>query len=218
MNKYIDHTLLKPNSTKDEYIKVITEAKQNNFASACIPPSYVSLASELLNGSDVKVCTVIGFPLGYATTETKVFEAKTALKEGAQEIDMVVNISDVKSSQWEKVADEIRKIREVTNGFVLKVIFETAYLTKDEIVKLCQISTNNKVDFVKTSTGFANEGATVENIRLMKENISAEVQIKASGGVRSSQDAQKMIEAGATRIGTSNGLQIINNEDGKEVY
>jgi deoxyribose-phosphate aldolase len=218
MNKYIDHTLLKPNATIEDYTKVIKEAREYNFASVCLPPSYVKLASDILKESDVKVCTVIGFPLGYNTTSVKVDETVMAIQDGADEIDMVVNISDVKSNQWDKIRTEIKQIRQAAKTKILKVIFETAYLNESEIISLCKICTELDVDFVKTSTGFAHEGANIKIVDLMKKSIDEKVQVKASGGVRTRDDADAMILAGATRIGTSNGIQIMKNENGNEDY
>lgn len=208
--KYIDHTLLKPEATKEQITKICEEAKEYNFASVCVNPTWVSYASELLKGSEVKVCTVIGFPLGATTTETKVFETKNAIENGATEVDMVINIGALKSGQKEIVKEDIRKVVEAASGKALvKVIIETSLLTDDEKVLACQLSVNAGADFVKTSTGFSTGGATVADIQLMRKTVGPDLGVKASGGVRSAEDAQNMINAGATRIGASSGVQIV---------
>lgn len=218
MNKMIDHTILKAQTSQNEVEQIINEATEYDFASVCIPPNYVKFAAEKLAQSNVKVCTVIGFPLGYAKTSVKLLETIQAVEDGAEEIDMVVNITDVTNNNWDAINDEIAKIREATQNQILKVIFETALLNDEQKIKLCQICTNNDVDFVKTSTGFSTNGATVEDIKLFKANIGPKVQIKASGGVRTFEDATLMIQNGATRIGTSNGVAIVNGQSGKGDY
>ncbi len=209
LNKYIDHTVLKPDVKLSDIDKLISEAIDFSFISVCINPCFVKYAKDKLLKTDVKVCTVIGFPLGQNTIETKVFETKNAIQNGADEIDMVVNISMVKSGDFDYVYREIKSIREVSIGKVLKVIFETCLLTDDEIIKLSEICTLANVDFVKTSTGFSNSGADINSILLMKRNVGKNVGIKASGGIRSIEDATLMINNGATRIGASASLSIM---------
>lgn len=214
LNTYIDHTLLKPEATVADIKKLCKEAKDNHFKAVCINPCYVKLASEELMGCDTAVCTVIGFPLGANHGQTKVFETTHAISDGADEIDMVINVGDVKSDNFSKVEREIEEILvEVKkNGKTLKVIFEISLLDDREIIKLCEICKELQVDFVKTSTGFGSHGATVEAVKLMAQTVGKGVGVKASGGIRSKEDALKMIEAGATRLGTSSGVKIIAGE------
>lgn len=207
--KYIDHTLLKPDATIDDIYILCKEAKEHHFASVCVNPCYVPFASSYLENSDVKVCTVIGFPLGNNLTITKVNEAKEALKAGAEEIDMVINVGMLKAHQDDYVKEEISLIREVTKGHILKVIIETCLLTDEEKVRISLICKEVGVDFVKTSTGFSKGGATEEDVKLIRKTVGPEMGIKASGGIRTHEDMVRMIEAGATRIGTSNGTKII---------
>ena len=207
--KYIDHTLLKPQASQAEIKTLCEEARKYGFFSVCVNPYWVPFCKEQLKGSDVKVCTVIGFPLGANTTEVKVLEAKDALKNGADELDMVVNLGAVKSADWQTVLADIEAVRHAGENFTLKVIIETSVLTTEEKVKLCQLCTQAKADFVKTSTGFTGGGATAEDVKLMKENVSADMQVKASGGVRTKEDFDKMVAAGATRIGASSSKKII---------
>ncbi|MCK8826918.1 deoxyribose-phosphate aldolase [Natroniella acetigena] len=210
----IDHTILSAEATKQEVIIKCQEAKEYNFASVCINPVFVSLINKELEDSSVKVCTVIGFPLGANTAESKAFEANKAIKEGADEIDMVINIGALKSGEWEIVRDDIKTVVDVAqNKALIKVIIETCYLTEEEKKKACQVAKEVGVDFVKTSTGFGTGGATVEDIRLMREVVGEELGVKASGGVRSLEDAEEMIEAGATRIGASSGVKIVAGEE-----
>lgn len=209
--KMIDHTLLKPEVTKEQISSLIEEAKEYQFASVCLNPAWVSYAKEQLANSEVKVCTVIGFPLGATTTETKVFEAKQAVENGADEVDMVIAIGHLKSGDTDYVKNDIAKVKEaVGKEIVLKVIIETSLLTEVEKQLACQLSEEAGADFVKTSTGFSGGGATVEDIQLMHRVVGDRLQIKASGGVRSLDDAKKMVEAGASRLGASAGVQIIN--------
>lgn len=209
--KMIDHTLLKPEVTKEQISSLIEEAKEYQFASVCLNPAWVSYAKEQLTDSEVKVCTVIGFPLGATTTETKVFEAKQAVENGADEVDMVIAIGHLKSGDTDYVKNDIAKVKEaVGKEIVLKVIIETSLLTEEEKELACQLSEEAGADFVKTSTGFSGGGATVEDIQLMHRVVGDRLQIKASGGVRSLDDAKKMVEAGASRLGASAGVQIIN--------
>lgn len=208
--KYIDHTLLKPEAQKDQIEKLCSEAKEYGFASVCVNPTWVKLSGELLSGTDVKVCTVIGFPLGATTSETKAFETKNAIENGATEVDMVINIGALKSGNTDLVEQDIRAVVEAAKGKALtKVIIETSLLTEEEKVTACELSVKAGADFVKTSTGFSTGGATVEDIRLMRKVVGPEIGVKASGGVRSAEDAQKMIDAGATRIGASSGIAIV---------
>lgn len=208
--KYIDHTLLKADAQKGEIEKLCSEAKEYSFASVCVNPTWVKLASELLKDTEVKVCTVIGFPLGATSSETKAFETKNAIENGATEVDMVINIGALKSGNIEAVERDIRAVVEAAKGQALsKVIIETSLLTEAEKVTACELSVKAGADFVKTSTGFSSGGATVEDIRLMRKVVGPNVGVKASGGVRSALDAKKMIEAGATRIGASSGIAIV---------
>lgn len=218
MNKYIDHTLLKQDATHAQIEQLCLEAKEYDFMSVCINPGFVSFANALLTGSDVKVCTVIGFPLGASTTATKIFETKDALANGADEIDMVINVSDLKDQRYDAIESEIRGIKEATGTNVLKVILETCLLTKEEIVKACELSVAAGADFVKTSTGFSTGGATAEDVALMKETVQNNAQVKASGGVRSKADFDAMVAAGATRIGASSGVALMQGETSKSDY
>ncbi len=210
--KVIDHTLLKPTATRADIEKLCREALEHGFFSVCINPCWVSTAHELLKGSDVKTCTVIGFPLGANTTEAKVFEAQNALNNGADELDMVINIGALKGKDYQTVLQDIRQIRALGDGFTLKVIIETSELTDEEKVKACQLAAEAGADFVKTSTGFSSGGATVHDVALMKKSIPAGMQVKASGGVRTREDAQAMLAAGATRLGASSGIKIIEGK------
>lgn len=210
--KYIDHTLLKPQASQAEVKTLCEEARKYGFFSVCVNPYWVPFCKEQLQGSEVKVCTVIGFPLGANTTEAKVLEAKDALKNGADELDMVVNLGAVKSGDWQTVLTDIEAVRHAGESFTLKVIIETSVLTEEEKVKLCQLCTQAKADFVKTSTGFTGGGATAEDVKLMKENVAQTMQVKASGGVRTREDFDKMVAAGATRIGASAGVKIVEGK------
>ena len=200
--KKVDHTLLKQIATMKDIEKICDDAIANNTASVCIPPVYVKQAKEYVKGK-MKICTVIGFPNGYNTTSTKVFETAQAVKDGADEIDMVINIGKVKENNYEYILNEINKIKEECNGKLLKVIIETCLLTEDEKIKLCEVVSNSKADYIKTSTGFSTAGATLEDIMLFKNHIKNGKKIKAAGGIKDFQDAQKFIEAGADRLGTS---------------
>ena len=208
-NKLIDHTLLKQDATPEQIMQLCYEAKEYDFMSVCVNPCYVPLASELLEGSDVKVCTVIGFPLGMNLTRTKIDEAVLAVSEGADEVDMVINVGMLKSGNDAYVENEIRLIKESINGKLLKVIIETCLLTDEEKVRACVAAKNAGADFVKTSTGFSTGGATVHDVALMRQTVGEEMGVKASGGVRTHEDLLAMVEAGASRIGTSNGTKII---------
>ncbi|WP_319559928.1 deoxyribose-phosphate aldolase [Marispirochaeta sp.] len=206
----IDHTLLKADAVPEQIRKLCAEAKEYNFASVCINPCYVSLAADELAGSGVKVCTVIGFPLGAATSQIKAEEAMLAVEQGAAEVDMVMNIGALKAGDYALVESDIRSVVRSAGRALVKVIIETFYLTDEEKIKATEIVANSGAAFVKTSTGFAGGGATVEDVRLMKETAGTLLQVKAAGGVRSYEDAMAMIEAGAARIGTSGGIAIVS--------
>ncbi|MEK5487541.1 deoxyribose-phosphate aldolase [Lysinibacillus sp. FSL M8-0355] len=209
--RMIDHTLLKAEATKEQIEKLCAEAKQFNFASVCVNPTWVKRSSELLQGSDVLVCTVIGFPLGANTPAVKAFEAKDAIANGAKEVDMVINIGALKDKNYEHVQADIAAVVEAAKGSALvKVIIEACLLTDEEKVKACELAVAAGADYVKTSTGFSTGGATAEDIVLMRKTVGPELGVKASGGVRSLEDMKKMVEAGATRIGASSGVAIMN--------
>ena len=211
VSKMIDHTILKPNASKEDVKKICEEAIEHNFCSVCVNPVWVKYVSSLLKGSDVKVCSVIGFPLGASTSEIKRDEAKKAVDDGADEIDMVINIGYLKSKEIELFKKDIELVREATKGKILKVIIETCLLTDEEKIEACKISKELKADFVKTSTGFSTGGAKVEDVKLMRSTVGSDMGVKASGGIKNYEDALKMIEAGANRIGTSSGIDIIKN-------
>ena len=208
-NKLIDHTLLKQDASPEQIVKLCEEAKQFDFMSVCVNPAYVPLAAKCLEGSDVKVCTVIGFPLGMNLTKTKVEEAQLCIREGAQEIDMVINVGMLKAGHDDYVEEEIRELKAVAGGLVLKVIIETCLLTDEEKVRACEVAKRAGADFVKTSTGFSTSGATPHDVALMRKTVGPDMGVKASGGVRTHEDLLAMVEAGANRIGTSNGTKII---------
>ncbi len=212
INKLIDHTLLKADATKAEVTQVLAEALKYDFASVCIQPCHVSYAAQYLKGSDVKVCTVIGFPLGANTSAVKAFETADAIKNGADEIDMVINIGALKDGQDETVLNDIVAVVQAAQDKTVKVILETCLLSEEEIVKACQLCMQAKADFVKTSTGFSTGGATIENVRIMKAAIDDTMQVKAAGGIRTYEDLLKMVEAGASRIGTSAGCSIMQKK------
>lgn len=218
LNKYIDHTNLKQDMSEQDLIKLVNEAKEYDFFSICINPCWVKQASELLAGSNTKVCSVIGFPLGANTTNIKVLEAKEAIENGASEIDMVINVSKLKDKDYKYVYNEIKKIKEAICDNVLKVIIEACLLTDEEKTISCQIIMKAGADFVKTSTGMSTGGATVEDVKLFKEVVGDNTLIKAAGGVRTYEDAISMIEAGANRIGTSGGVKIVNGETHTDGY
>lgn len=207
--KYIDHTILKPIAQRKDIEKLCSEAKEYNFASVCVNPCWVSYASKLLEGSSVKVCTVIGFPLGANDSAVKAFEAKRAIEQGASEVDMVINIGALKAGEYDIVKKDIQAVREASAGKILKVIIETSYLTDEEKQKVCKICADVGADFVKTSTGFSDGGATTHDVALMAKAAGDKVKVKASGGIRTREDALKMIEAGASRLGTSSGIKIV---------
>jgi deoxyribose-phosphate aldolase len=209
--KMIDHTLLKPDATQQEIAQLCFEARKHEFASVCVNPTWVELCAQLLKGSPVKVCTVIGFPLGATSSETKAFETETAIRQGATEIDMVINIGALKARDLETVARDIRGVVNAAHahGIIVKVIIETALLTDEEKTLASLLSKEAGADFVKTSTGFAGGGATVHDVELMRKTVGPQMGVKASGGVRTFEDADAMIKAGATRIGASAGVKII---------
>lgn len=209
--KFIDHTLLKPEATSDQIKALCKEAIEYGFASVCINPCRVKLASELLKGTDVKVCTVIGFPLGAATPEVKAFETKNAIDNGASEVDMVMNIGAIKEKDYELVEKDIRAVVEAAGGkAIVKVILENCLLEKDEIKKACEICIRAGADFVKTSTGFNKSGATLEDVKLMKETVKDRAGVKAAGGIKDAITAKAMIDAGASRLGTSSSIKIVS--------
>lgn len=209
--RYIDHTILKPDASESDIIKLCREALEYKFASVCVNASNVKLADSFLNGTEVKVCTVVGFPLGATTKETKAFEAVQAIDNGASEVDMVLNIGALKSGKHDTVFEDIKAVAEACKGkALLKVIIETCLLTDEEKVTACELSQKAGADFVKTSTGFSSSGAKIEDIILMRRTVGPEMGVKASGGIRNLESALKMIEAGATRIGASASVSILN--------
>ena len=210
--KRVDHTLLKQVCTFEEIKKLCDEGIEYNVASVCIPPSYVKRAKEYVK-ENLKICTVIGFPNGYSTKETKIFECKDAIKNGADEIDMVVNLGDIKSGEFKAVEEEIKEIKEICGEHILKVIVETCFLTEEEKIRLCEVVTNTKADYIKTSTGFGTNGATKEDIILFSKHIGPNVKIKASGGVKNLKIAEEFIKLGADRLGTSSIISSIIKAD-----
>lgn len=210
--KRVDHTLLNQVCTFEEIKKLCDEGIEYNVASICIPPSYVKKAKEYVK-ENLKICTVIGFPNGYSTKETKIFECKDAIKNGADEIDMVVNLGDIKSGEFKTVEEEIKEIKEICGEHILKVIVETCFLTEEEKIKLCEVVTNAKADYIKTSTGFGSSGATKEDIILFSKHIGSNVKIKASGGVKNLKIAEEFINLGVDRLGTSSIINAIKKVD-----
>ena len=213
IGEYVDHTNLSKIATADDIIKLCEEAKKYHFPCVCVSPYYVKAASEYLKGSTVEVCTVIGFPNGYNTLESKQYEAIDAVHNGAKEIDMVVNIQALKNKDYDYVKNEIETIRDSIDGKVLKIIIETCLLTDEEIIKMTEMCNETFVNFIKTSTGFDSEGATLHAVELMAKHKNEVLEIKAAGGIKNTQDAIKFIEAGATRIGTSHGVDIVSGKD-----
>ncbi len=211
VNKLIDHTVLKAFATEEEILKLCAEAKEYDFKSVCVNPVNVALAKKALEGSDVLVCTVVGFPLGANTKEIKALETLDAIKNGADEIDMVINIGKAKEHDFEYIEDEIKCVVTASAGKTTKVIIETCYLSDEEKVECCKAAKAAGATFVKTSTGFGTGGATAADIKLMRETVGAEMGVKASGGVRSFDDVKVMVENGATRIGASSGIQIMKD-------
>lgn len=214
----IDHTLLKPDATITMIHNLIEEAKTYRFFSVCVNPSYVATCAELLKGSGVQVCTVVGFPLGASSSATKAFETSHAIKDGADEIDMVINIGALKSQKLLLVEEDIRDVVKAAEGKVVKVIIETSLLTDEEKVVACQLAEKAGAKFVKTSTGFNGGGATLEDVALMKESVSTTVEVKASGGIKDLETAKKMLAAGATRLGTSAGVAILKGFTTQDFY
>ena len=210
MNKYIDHTLLKPNSTKEQILKLCAEAKEYDFKTVCVNPCWIEVCKQELEGTNVGVCTVIGFPLGAMSSKAKAFEAKDAVERGADEVDMVINIGWLKDHEDEKIIEEIKMIKEACDGHTLKVIIETCLLNEEEKVRACHDIMAAGGDFVKTSKGFSTSGATLEDVLLLKKTVGDKILVKAAGGVRSHDDLVKMIEAGANRIGTSSGVALLS--------
>lgn len=217
-NTMIDHTALKADTKKEAITTLCKEAKEYEFASVCVNPTWVSYCAELLKETSVKVCTVIGFPLGANTPETKAFETTNAIENGADEIDMVINIGALKDQNYDLVARDIQAVVDAANGKCVKVIIETCLLTKEEIKKVCTIAHDAKATFVKTSTGFSTGGATIEDVALMKKTVGDALEVKASGGVRSYEDMVKVVEAGATRIGTSSGISLLQGKETNTEY
>ena len=212
LNKYIDHTLLKQDATEEQIDYLLSEARAYDFASVCVNPTWVEHAKKGLEGTDVKVCTVVGFPLGATTSAVKAFETKEAIQNGADEIDMVINVGALKSGNLTLVESDIRAVVEASCDKLVKVIIEACLLTDQEKVVACQLSQKAGADFVKTSTGFSTGGATIADVTLMRETVGTEMGVKAAGGARSYADALAFVEAGATRIGTSAGVTILKGE------
>lgn len=208
-NKLIDNTLLKADAAEEQIKNLCKESKEWNFMSVCVNPYYIPFCKKELKGSDVKVCTVIGFPLGQMTTKAKVFETKDALAKGADEIDMVINVAALKDKKYDYVKNEIAEIKKVCGDHVLKVILECCLLTDEEKVQACLLAKEAKADFVKTSTGFSIHGATVHDVELMRKTVGPEMGVKAAGGVRSHEELLEMVKVGATRIGTSSGVKLM---------
>ena len=212
MNQYIDHTLLKAQATRSEIERLCQEAKKYQFMSVCVNPYWVAYANELLHDISVKVCTVIGFPLGANTSSVKAFEAKEAVKTGADEVDMVINVGLVKDGLWDQVQADIKAVVDAAKPALVKVIIETCLLEHDEIVNSCQAAQQAGADFVKTSTGFSTGGATVDDVALMRQTVGPDMGVKASGGIHTFEEAQALIEAGASRLGASKGVAIVQAE------
>lgn len=215
---YIDHTLLKPEATKEQIVALCAEAKQYGFASVCVNPTWIETAAKELEGAVSKVCTVIGFPLGASTSEVKAFETKDAIAKGAGEIDMVLNIGALKGKNYDLVLNDMKAVVAAANGTLVKVIIETCLLTDDEKVKACELAVEAGVDYVKTSTGFSTGGANPEDVALMRKTVGPDLGVKASGGVRSLEDLKAMIANGATRIGASSGVKIMQGLEASSDY
>jgi deoxyribose-phosphate aldolase len=213
LNKYIDHTNLKPFATKADIEKLCADAREWDFASVCVNPCDIPLAKKLLAGSNVMTCTVIGFPNGYSTTSVKIFETRDAVQNGADEIDMVINIGWVKEGRYDDVLDEIKRIREACRGKILKVIIETCLLTEDEKIRMCEVVNASGADYIKTSTGFSKAGATPEDIAIFARYSAPHVKIKAAGGIRSLADAENYIALGASRLGTSSIVKLAKGQE-----
>lgn len=213
----VDHTLLTQNATWEDIKQILDDGIKYNVTSACIPASYVKKAKEYV-GDKLPICTVIGFPNGYSTTAVKIFETEDAIKNGADEIDMVINITDVKNENFDAILEEIKDIHKACNGKILKVIIETCLLTEEEKIKMCEIVTKSGAEYIKTSTGFSTGGATFNDIALMKKYVGKDVKIKAAGGISSLDDAAKFMELGADRLGTSRIVKIIKGENSENMY
>lgn len=209
-NKMIDHTVLKADTPLETVKRICDEAMEYGFASVCINPCHVAYCADYLKDSDVNVCTVIGFPLGANTSAVKAFETKDAIANGADEIDMVMNIGALKDKNYDLVRNDVKAVVEAANGTLVKVILETCLLTEDEIKKACELCVEAKADYVKTSTGFSTRGATIEDVQIMKAAVQGKVKVKAAGGVRTHEDMVKIVEAGADRIGTSAGCSLVD--------
>ena len=218
INRFIDHTLLKPTATESDIIKLCEEAIKYNFFSVCVNSCFVPLAKKVLSKSSVKVCTVVGFPLGAMETCSKAYEAKTAIENGADEIDMVINIGLLKSRNYNAVLNDIIKVKEATGDNILKVILETCDLTKDEIIKACELCVEAKANYVKTSTGFSKGGAQLADVKIMKKTVKDQALIKASGGIRDFETAKHFIDLGVQRLGVSAGIAIMNGETSNSDY
>ncbi len=218
LNKTIDHTLLKQDSTRDQILKLCEEAKTFDFASVCVNPGWISTCKEALNGSDVMVCTVIGFPLGATLTQAKAAETRLAYEAGADEFDMVINIGALKDHNDALVVKDIEAVVEAAQGKTIKVIIETCLLSEEEKIRACECVVKAKAHFVKTSTGFSTSGATLEDVILLKKSVNGKAKVKAAGGVRSSEDLVKFVEAGADRIGTSSGVKLLQGLDANISY
>lgn len=217
--KYIDHTQLKPDTTKEKIKEIIDEAREHKFASVCVNSYWVPYCYENLKDTDVKVCTVIGFPLGAMSTQAKVFETEQAIKDGATEADMVINVGELKSGNDNAVQQDIKAVVEAAkNRALVKVIIETSLLSRDEKIRACELAKAAGADFVKTSTGFSGGGATVEDVTLMRETVGNDLGVKASGGIRDLKSTNEVIEAGATRVGASAGVDILAGRDGTSDY
>lgn len=213
LKQMIDHTILKPEATLEDIVQLCKEAKENEFKAVCVNPCWIKICSRELENTDVKIATVVGFPLGANTTETKVFETKDALEKGATEIDMVINVGAIKSKDYVFVENDIKEVVKAAKGNTVKVILETCLLDKEEIVEACKISKKAGAHFVKTSTGFGSDGAKVEDVKLMKETVGKDMEVKASGGIRDIVKAKEMINAGATRLGTSSGVNLVKGNE-----
>lgn len=209
-NKYFDHTNLKPEATRDDIRKLCEEAKTNDFASVCVNGIYTAYAKECLAGSDVKTCVVVGFPLGAMSTDAKAYETRKAVEDGADEIDMVISVGQLKAGSYDEVYEDVKAVREACQGKVLKLIFENCLLTDEEKIKACEIAVRAGADYVKTSTGFSSGGATISDVALMKAHVNGKCKVKAAGGIRDYNTAIAMIDAGADRLGTSATVKIVN--------
>ena len=212
-SKYIDHTILKATATKTDILNLCAEANKYHFSSVCVNPCHVGFAHDLLLGSDVDVCTVIGFPLGANATSVKAFEVTQAIADGADEVDLVINIGALKSKDYDYVYNDIKACVSAANGVLVKVIIETCYLTDDEKIEACKLAVKAGADYVKTSTGFGSGGATEHDVKLMYDAVDGKAKVKASGGIRDKEQFEKMIAAGASRIGCSAGVKIMEEEN-----